>query len=373
MSYSELPSSASEFLKKCISGRSDAPIEYVPVSFRKRNGQVGDRRSNAHQLHWYPAKMFYRIPIDILDALKLPRGSVVLDPFCGSGTVLVESRLRGYTAIGFDINPLSVLISRVKTTPLHGPTAATHLESICQQAKALRRIPGPDVLPHFWFRIPARNALYRLLQAIDMQSMDPPYKDFFRATLTSIVRRSSLADPNIPPLVRLRPERIETAGPRYKRAYERAMAVTNNTVYTDFASAATQNIQFVGHENADVKLPPAIVFRKSALATELANQSVDLVVTSPPYCGAQKYVRTFKLELGLLGLNQAEIGSIDHQTLGTERITRATSRKPRHLSSSQQKIIQAVRNRDSGRATVLETYLAGLEVFAEELARIMRP
>ena len=370
---SESPSSASEFLRRCLSGQSDAPRDYVPVSFRKSNGQVGNRRSNAHQLHWYPAKMFYRIPIDILDALELPSGSTVVDPFCGSGTVLVESRLRGHTAIGFDINPLSALISKVKTTPLDGPTAATHLDAICRKAKTLRRVPTGSVLPQFWFRTPARNALYRLLHAIDAQSLNPPYRNFFRATLSSIVRRCSLADPNIPPLVRLRADRIPVAGPRYKRAYERAMALTNDAIYTEFANVARQNIELVDCANSTVGLPPAKVYRKSALATGLADHSVDLVVTSPPYCGAQKYVRTFKLEMALLGLSQAEIAAVDHQTLGTERVTKATERKPHHLSNNQKQTIQAVHECDTVRGTVLETYLAGLEVFAGELARIVRP
>ena len=46
----------------------------------------------------------------------------VLDPFCGSGTVLLEAALRGHLAIGVDVNPLARLLSRVKTTRLHAPS-----------------------------------------------------------------------------------------------------------------------------------------------------------------------------------------------------------------------------------------------------------
>lgn len=370
----DIASTASVFIAQHRSITKTVSSDYISVSFRKHNGQVGDRRSNAHQLHWYPAKLFYRIPIDILEALELPPRSIVVDPFCGSGTVLVESRLRNHMAIGLDINPLSRLISKVKTTTLDQATATNYLSTICNKAKSLRRTPSPEILSSFWFRTPARNALYRLLEAIHVHDLSPPYRDFFLATLSSIVRRCSLADPNIPPLVRLREDRIEIAGPRYRRAYEHAMALATADVYTAFSRVAAQNIHLVSRENeATHSLPEAKVYPRSALDSRLASDSVDLVITSPPYCGAQKYVRTFKLELGLLGLTQAQIRAIDGQTLGTEGVTKAIAQKPAWLSKEQQKLLLAVEKRDTRRAVVLATYLAGLEKFAYELSRILRP
>lgn len=366
-------STASTFIAEHRSSTNTVSPDYVSVSFRRHNGQVGDRRSNAHQLHWYPAKLFYRIPIDILEALALPSGSTVLDPFCGSGTVLVESRLRNHVAIGLDINPLSRLVSKVKTTTLHESTATSHLDAICNKAKSLRRTPKSDVLPSFWFRVPAQNALFRLLKAIQNHDISPAYRDFFLATLSSIVRRCSLADPNIPPLVRLREDRIRVAGPRYKRAFDHAMALTNAGVYTAFARAAQQNIQLVSRQDSIEDLPPAAVYARSALNSGLPSESVDLVITSPPYCGAQKYVRTFKLELGLLGLTQTEIKAIDKQTLGTEGVTKAMMQKPRCLSTEQRDALVAVEELDARRAAILATYLAGLERFAHELFRLLSP
>ena len=90
---------------------------HAVVTFRGPGGAVGRRDRATHLLHWYPAKMFYRIPDQILRALRPDNSCVILDPFCGSGTVLVEGLVRGYSAIGIDINPMARLISRVKTTP----------------------------------------------------------------------------------------------------------------------------------------------------------------------------------------------------------------------------------------------------------------
>lgn len=70
-----------------------------------------------HNIHKYTAKLIPHIPRYLITK-HAPEGSLVLDPFCGSGTTILEARLLGHCAIGIDINPLAVLISKVKTTPL---------------------------------------------------------------------------------------------------------------------------------------------------------------------------------------------------------------------------------------------------------------
>ena len=70
-------------------------------------------RTHVHGFHSYPARMH---PVVAQRAIELlsPLGGAVLDPFCGSGTVLVESRLAARRCVGVDLNPLAVLLSRVK-------------------------------------------------------------------------------------------------------------------------------------------------------------------------------------------------------------------------------------------------------------------
>ena len=58
-----------------------------------------------------------------------------------------------------------------------------------------------------------------------------------------------------------------------------------------------------------------------AANTGLPSETIDAIITSPPYCGSQKYIRSMKLELIISGHQLDEIRSIDKQTLGTEAIT----------------------------------------------------
>ena len=67
-----------------------------------------------HGLHPYPARMIPQIAERLINRYSSPN-SLVLDPFCGSGTVLVESRRHQRNAVGNDINRLAVLLAEVKS------------------------------------------------------------------------------------------------------------------------------------------------------------------------------------------------------------------------------------------------------------------
>ena len=262
----------------------------INVSFRGRGrGRVVGRRDFAtHLIHWYPAKMFHRIPSAFLDTVELPTHANILDPFCGSGTVLLEASLRGHDAIGIDINPLARLISLVKVTVLDPSQLTDQLELLISRARGLRSTPTPQSTLDSWLSSSARVGLHRLAVAIK-KIPDEASRAFFLVTLTSIVRRLSKADPAIPPLVRLRQERAKTAGPRYRKALMRSAAVTTAAVYSTFAGAATANInecqnythcapELIRHSPLSWTLTPPI----QACARNQSTQSLRLLRTVVP-------------------------------------------------------------------------------------------
>jgi len=95
---------------KSLSSKKFNPIEFDLDSFK-------DKSYLTHNFHSYPAKFVPQIPRIVIEKLSKP-GDIVLDPFCGSGTTLVEAKLTGRHSIGLDINPISILSSKCKTTPL---------------------------------------------------------------------------------------------------------------------------------------------------------------------------------------------------------------------------------------------------------------
>jgi len=74
--------------------------------------------SNNSSIHPYPAKFISEIPQMLMTALPLPKGTTVLDPFCGSGTTITECTHKGIHSTGFDINPLAVYITNTKLKAL---------------------------------------------------------------------------------------------------------------------------------------------------------------------------------------------------------------------------------------------------------------
>src|ERR1700689_4489311 len=76
------------------------------------------RHSDLESIHPYPAKFIPDLPGTIIDLLSVQPNTVVLDPFVGSGTTLVECQRRGIASVGIDLNPIACLIARVKTNRL---------------------------------------------------------------------------------------------------------------------------------------------------------------------------------------------------------------------------------------------------------------
>ena len=345
------------------------------VMFRGAKGIVGRRDSQTHLVHWYPAKMFHRIPREILNALEPDKGSIILDPFCGSGTVLLEGALRGHRTIGIDINPLARSISRVKTSRLDPIQLEHHAKEILLNASRIRSAVEPNTVLEFWFKPEARAALHQLWQAIDCLD-EKAYREFFLVTFTSIIRRVSLADPSIAPPVRLNPERAARANPRYRRALLWSQSVNSKTVFSEFERAANQNVRRMRELNQVNELGNARVLsgRREAARTGLKSGSVDIILTSPPYCGAQKYVRSLRLEMLWVGMPTDLIATVDRQTLGTERVSK--QRKLGDLQTIDEdanQLIARIYRRNPARAIMVSDYITYLNDFVTECRRVLRP
>lgn len=87
-----------------------------------------DADTLTHGFHTYPARMHPAVPRALIEALS-PAESAVLDPFCGSGTTLVEGRALGRSATGVDLNPLALRVAEVKCrTPSDDELEAFHAD-----------------------------------------------------------------------------------------------------------------------------------------------------------------------------------------------------------------------------------------------------
>lgn len=258
---------------------------------------ASNRRENLHSIHPYPGRFIPEIPRMLIQQLGVPAGTVVLDPFCGSGTSLTEAQQAGHPAVGIDLNPIGCLISRVKTRPMPFGLATT-AEYVVRQARQNEGMSVP-IIPNLdhWFETAVQQGITRLLAAIAAVP-DPETCDVLRAMLSSV-------------LVRVSNQESDT----------RYAAVARNgsveEVYTLF-DAAVQRFARVGPPTG-FPLPEARVIEADIL-TVTADQiaaPVGLVVTSPPYPNAYEYwlyhkYRMFWLGYDPLAVKAGEIGARAH-------------------------------------------------------------
>lgn len=112
-----------------------------------------------HSLHPYPTRFSPELPGRLIEALSKP-GQTVLDPFCGSGTTVAEAARRDRRAIGVDISPLAVLISRTKCARIRIEDRAA-IHACVLLAKSLvcgsERSPGPWADGEKPFHVPIRE------------------------------------------------------------------------------------------------------------------------------------------------------------------------------------------------------------------------
>lgn len=280
--------------------------------------------SVTHPLHTYPARMHpgtARILLE-LTAGGLGEGARILDPFCGSGTTMVESRYIGAEAIGIDINPLAVMIARAKTwtVPLARRRELQDMSDAIASAsrtevKAARRSgyegsgfrtpegvdrKKRDAALRNWFAPHVRRELEFLAAAIDdAYESDAQVGTILKVILSSLLykvsRRASDTDPS-------KVERNIARGAATRLFSERMRLLQAGL--DELAQAA--------------KAPLPTIHRADAreLASIVEHGTIDAVITSPPYMGTYDYRAQHELRLVFLGL---PIDDFDSREMGARR------------------------------------------------------
>lgn len=259
-------------------------------------------RSHVHGFHTYPARM-HPVTAARLVAAFAPATGTILDPFCGSGTVLVEAMAAGRRAVGTDLNPLAVRLAKCKTRP-RTPAELEQLVALAREcaasadarrkakAGASRRFPPEDMAlfePHVLLELDSLRAKVETLK-------EPARTDLF-LVLSSV-------------LVKLSRKTGDTSGGVRPRRTAAGFAAKHFVQKTEDLAARL---------SAFAKLlppspPPATVELDDATELRTVKGTVDAVVSSPPYAATYDYLAHHALRLRWLGLDaspleRGEIGS----------------------------------------------------------------
>ncbi|MCB9993007.1 MAG: RNA methyltransferase [Hyphomicrobiaceae bacterium] len=264
----------------------DAATRAQEIDWDFPSRTVGDALEGVHP---YPAKFIREIPGTLIDLFPPQAGTIVFDPFCGSGTTLVEAQRRGFQSVGVDLNPIACLMSRVKTAALANGLAAAARNANEWAQKHEAPIPNIPNLDH-WFQADVQAALASL--AASVERADAPHQDALRVALSSIVVRVSRQESDT----------------RYAAIDKN---VDRNDVFKGFIAAATK-LEEALHKRSHSLVSSKVLERDAlSLTADDIGSPVGLVVTSPPYPNAYEYWLYHKYRMFWLGFDPIAVKSLE--------------------------------------------------------------
>jgi len=261
--------------------------------------------NDGHNIHPFPAKFIAQIPRTIFSIIPVAPGTAVLDPFCGSGTTLLEAKNAGLDFVGVDLNPIAVLISRVKTDGVP-PDGVDALDSALQRARSMY-VSGAFIIPEIpnlnhWFRPGVAQAMACLTDSIRNAPCSEEAHNFLRLSLSAIT-------------VRVSNQESET---RYAALENDFQAEDVFELFKKTGQAIASKLQ---KSSANLFTPRTATGKViNADAREIGNLEmppISLVITSPPYPNAFEYwlynkYRMYWLGYDPIGVRQLEIGARPH-------------------------------------------------------------
>jgi len=266
------------------------------VSFAKYRHKITFAENGGKKFHrWSPYVQGFSASFveDVMTRYNLGKGDLVLDPFAGSGTVLVCAKMRGVDSIGVDLMPLMTFMTKVKTT---------WDIDVSQIRKELKRISqnrdikeDGTLLPflketkrHFSEKV-LNNLL--VLKHLILSTENYKIRDLFLLAFASILVNCS----NL--------KRSPCLG------YVEDKKVSKDAPFKFFFEKVTQmmdDLRFIQQRDGDWG---AVQIFTADARKMTYSEPIDFAITSPPYVNGMDYVTNYKIEMAWLGINSVKIRS----------------------------------------------------------------
>lgn len=304
------------YFSKILDGGSERPT--LQAKLERLNGNGLNRQStrySVHGLHEYKGKFNPQIARAILNILQVSSEAYVLDPFCGSGTSLVECCHLGINAVGADVNPLAIFVANAKLSALQVSASILRagMKASLRRYKTLRPMHASlneerRLYLERWFAPKVLEEVERLRSAIE--SGGPSCAPVLLSIASNLLRSYSLQDPND---LRIRRRKDSLPEKPFVEAYEEAANA--------FISRLEAAQQVLG-EKPSMSRALLLDSRHLRLGSKkLEGRKFDCALTSPPYAMALPYIDTQRLSLVWLNLlPPSEILKLEARLVGSREI-----------------------------------------------------
>ncbi len=339
-------------------------------------------RYSVHGLHEYKGKFNPQVARALLNAAGLSENALVLDPFCGSGTTLVECAHAGLCAVGTDINPLATTIATAKVRALTSDPdlLVTEAEACLRLTRRNGHICRPAGVRGEYLRRWFDPMVLMRLEALRAQILgrDADLSSILLVIVSNLLREFSLQEPDD---LRIRRRK---SPPSTRDLYE---------VFLEEACALAANVR-VAQRHASVASRTTVSAHMIDMRTPAAAKSLtkkfDAAITSPPYAMALPYIDTQRLSLVWLDLiDPATLPSLQSELIGSRefnglprktwerKLTENSEQLPAQHAALCRQVLARVGPRDGFRRqavpALLYRYLVGMRDSFHNIRSLLRP
>ncbi len=324
-----------------------------------------DTRAMTHCFHDYPARMIPQIPVRLFDLFGTS-AKKLFDPYCGTGTSLVEARLRGIDAVGTDLNPLARLIAKTKTTPIRQQILDLYLKNFSEFVFKARLEGEPSVLllPNFkniefWFQPEVIRKLAYLKKYI-WQIDNEGVRDFFKVAFSETAREASLTRNEEFKLFRMTEKHRTSFKPDVYGIIENKLSRNRNGM-----------LAFLDALKRSPSKSTVSVFdfnTVEGIPKSMAQSNFDLVITSPPYGDSRTtvaYGQYSRLSSQWLDLKEANL--VDKKLMGGQ----SNGHIPKFDCNPLDKAIAQISEADNKRALEIASFYIDLRRSIENVSTLV--
>ena len=260
------------------------PFEKLPVSDDWVFKNVRSTERWTHGYHRYPAKFLPNLVKKIIEE-HTSKDDIIADLFAGCGTTLVESKVHGRRSIGVDINPVAQLIASVKVNPIQPEKLKLVSEKLKEKINDYSEEQYRNIDKHeridYWFDAEAKSKIAFLYKTITSMELEKQISDFYLVALSNILKNCSrwLQTSTKP---QIDPDKVPSE----------VFLSFNRQV----KSMIKKNVDFFNKLNDEKFLNvESNIYLQDARKTEIADEAVTTVITSPPYVTSYEYADLHQL------------------------------------------------------------------------------
>lgn len=236
-----------------------------------------------HGYHRYPAKFLPNVVKKLIEQY-VSQNDVVVDLFAGCGTTLVEAKVHGIESYGTDINPIATLITQAKINPIDNEALTASYQQLINQFNEYNENIVYKAITHerldYWFRPEDKNKIAYIFTIIDRISEDT-HKTFFLVCLSHILKNCSW----------------------WLQSSTKPQKDPHKNIPDPFATfkmhcqqMLKSNLEFESELKATNRVGTICeIHQEDARHTSFANESVDAIITSPPYVTSYEYADIHQL------------------------------------------------------------------------------